>query len=285
MGISRAGSKARHRRLTAKCPCDDPQVLFVLFLNCFRADRRPTLKPSQFDVYWRKLGKMRGRHRFRAVTPEQEKIAAWFEREAPHLGGLYSAAVYLLESPGFPARTHLICHAARDIGNRVPEVIAGRAEFKRIDVTLELDELAQLWSQNGLDHRDLPPAGATEANGAAVIRSDVEMPIAVFRHLQILVNNHAQGQANSTQKAIRMIESVAKENQGRQESLKPLARQWVDLTRWFQARTHAGLKAIIVDEEELRGRFQCLESYLFTLIAQFYEPIEALDDILEDTNG
>jgi len=244
-----------------------------------------TLKPRPLGVYWGKIEySRRETHPFHSVRPEQEEIGEWFEREAPHLGGLYRAAVCLLESPGFPARTYFICHAARDICNRVPEVIAGRAEFKRVDVTSELDELAHLWSQNSLDHQELPRADAPDTDGAAGMRNDVQIPIEVFKHLQILVNYHAQGQINNTQRAVKMIESVARENTGRQESLLPLAREWVDLTRWFQARTHAGLKETSVDEQELQSRFRCLETYLYTLIGEFYGPVEALDAILEDTN-
>jgi hypothetical protein len=220
-----------------------------------------------------------------SVRTEQERIAEWLKSEAPNLEGLYRAAVRLIEDASFPARAHFICHAARDICNRVPEVITGRAEFKRVDVTSELDELAHLWSQNGLDHRqELPRAAAPDTDGAAGMRNDVPLPIEVFRHLQVLVSHHAQGQANYTQKAVKMVESAAKENSGRQEALLPVARQWVDLTRWFQARTHAGLKETSVDEQELQSRLRCLETYLCTLISEFYEPVGALDAILEDTN-
>ncbi len=222
---------------------------------------------------------------FRAVTPEQEKIAEWFCDEAPPLGELYKAAVRLLEDRTFPARTHFICHAAREIGNRVPEVIAGRTKFQRVELTEELDQLAELWSRNSLDRNELTQSAAPGTDGAATAAHAAEIPIEVFRHLHVLVNHHSQGHKNNLQKAARMIEAVARENAGRQETLVPLARQWVELTRWFHGRTHAGFKETVVDEHELQSKFQLLETYLYTFIGEFYEAVGALDAILEDTNS
>jgi hypothetical protein len=164
-------------------------------------------------------------------------------------------------------------------------VIAGRAEFQRVEFTEELDQLAELWSRNGLDRKELSLSTAGSADGASRVGHDVEIPIEVFRHLQILVTHHAEGLQNSKQRATRMIEAVARENTGRQESLVPLARQWVELTRWFQGHAHAGLKETTVDEHEVQSKFQSLETYLYTLISEFYEGVEALDAILEDTNS
>lgn len=215
------------------------------------------------------------------MRQEQVRIAEWFGREAPQLGEMYKSALRLLEDPTFPGRTHFICHAARDIGNRVPEVIAGRVEFQRVELTEELDQLAELWSRDGLDRKELPQT----ADGAATTKHEVEIPIAVFKHLQIIINHHAQGIKNNTQKAIKMIEAAAHENAGRVETLVPLARQWVDLTRWFHGHAHAGLKEIGVDEHELQSKFNSLETYLYTLIGEFYGGVGALDAILEDTNA
>jgi hypothetical protein len=217
------------------------------------------------------------------LRPQQERIAEWFAKEAPHLGELYKAALRLLEDKAFPGRVHLICHAARDIGNRVPEVIAGRAEFTRIDLTEELDQLAALWLRDSLD-RNRSPQSLVE--GAMNADHEVEISFEVFTHLQILVGHHAQGLSNRTQKAIKMIEAVASENAGRQETLVPLARQWVDLTRWFQGRAHAGLKETFVDERELNHKFEAVEMYLYRLISgEFYEGVGVLDAILEDANS
>jgi hypothetical protein len=158
-------------------------------------------------------------------------------------------------------------------------------EFQRPELTENLDQLVGLWSRNGLDRKELPQGTAGHADGAATTRHDVEIPIEVFRHLQILINNHAQGTKNNLQKATMMIEAVARENAGRQESLIPLARDWVILTRWFQSRAHAGLKETAVDEHELQSKFELLETYLHTFIGEFYEAIGDLDAILDDTNS
>jgi hypothetical protein len=218
-----------------------------------------------------------------ALTPEQDRIAEWLTKEAPQLGELYRAALLLLTDENFPGRVHLISHAARDIANRVPEIIAGREQLPRVELTDELDQLTDLWSQNGFDRTTLPEGMGNQ--GAATTKHDVPIPVELFRHLQTLISRHAQVAQKNRDKATKMIEAVARENAGRQDSLVPLARQWVELARWFQRLAHGGLKNAAVDEHELQAKFRSLETYLYTLIGEFYEGVEKLDAILEDTNS
>jgi hypothetical protein len=220
------------------------------------------------------------------MRPDQERIAEWLSEDTPQLGKVYRGAIRLLNEPSFPGRHHFICHAGRDIGNRVPDKIAD-SKTERFEITNDVATLTTLWTDSGLDRIELASASliAQEKSGELPGTLDITIPQSIFRQMQIIVTRHRQGSKNNRDRAIRMVEAVAPENMGRQEVLYPLATQWIELTKWFADRTHAGLKVTIVDEEELQNKFRALETYLGTLIGEFYGSVETLDDILEDTNS
>jgi hypothetical protein len=51
-------------------------------------------------------------------------LVEWFAKNAPSLGQLYVASLRMLDDRDFPGRGYLICHAVREIGNRLPNVVA-----------------------------------------------------------------------------------------------------------------------------------------------------------------
>jgi hypothetical protein len=218
------------------------------------------------------------------MRPDQERITEWLSERAPQLADVYQAAIRLLGDATFPGRQHLICHAGRDIGNRVPDVIAGRTS-KRVENTEDLDTLSTLWADNGLDRIDFIPTSEDAESSTSLVNASVAISQQVFKQMHIVVNRHRQGSQNNQKRAMKMVEAAAPENIGRQEVLVPLAKQWTELTRWFHSYAHAGLTGKVVDEKELQNKFNTLETYLSTLIGEFYGPVETLDEILEETNS
>lgn len=55
------------------------------------------------------------------------ELAAWIRRYAPSLADLYQAAVLLLYGAAVPGRVVLVCHAVREICNRLPGRVSGTA--------------------------------------------------------------------------------------------------------------------------------------------------------------
>ena len=220
------------------------------------------------------------------MRDDQNKIAEWLSSYAPQLESVYRGAVRLLNDPTFPGRLHFICHAGRDIANRVPDLIGGTIDLQRVDLTRDLNELRDLWSRFSLDQRG--PAGLSKGNAAEPrsLKEEMLMPVTVFKHVGMVLLHHAQAARNHRERATIMLEAIAPENKDRQEALYPIANQWVELTRWFASHTHAGDKLDTVSEVDLQNKFLTLENHIVTLIStSFYEPVDVLDEILEETNS
>lgn len=222
------------------------------------------------------------------MRPDQERIAEWLSERAPQLADVYRGAIHMLENPSIPGRQHFICHAARDIGNRTPELVAETAKIKRVEMTDELVRLEELWTTNRLDQLEFSSASAAARNeGIAQPRAELPVPYLVFRQIQSVIILQRQVSENRRAKVIKMLEAFAPENKNRSEILFPLSDQWMELTGWFVANTHAGNKPGMVDERELQSRFRALEDFLHTIIrgALFFGPVDTLDEILEHTNS
>ncbi len=194
----------------------------------------------------------------------------------------------MLENPSIPGRQHFICHAARDIGNRFPELVTETAQIKRVEMTDELVRLEELWTADRLDHLELSSASVA-AGDENIAQPRAELPVSyqVFRQIQAVIVLQRKVSENRRAKVIKMLEAVAPENKGRPEILYPLSEQWMDLTSWFVSYTHAGNKPRIADEEELQSRVRAFEDFLHTTIrgTLFFGPVDTLDEILEDTNS
>lgn len=219
------------------------------------------------------------------MRPDQQRIFQWLSERAPDLAVVYKGAIRLLEDPEFSGRRNFICHAARDISSRVPDIITD-SQTKKVEMTGDLNALAQLWTSSGLDGVELDAAFLAGKKDGDVTATGTEMavPYLVFQKVQTIVTLQRQVLSNRN-RAVKMLEAVAPENIGREEILHPLTQQWRDITNWFQQHTHAGITAQIVDENELQNNFRALETFLDTVISEFFGPMDTLDEILEDTNS
>ena len=219
------------------------------------------------------------------MRPDQERIAGWLSERAPQLAEVYRGAIRLLDDPAFPGRHNFICHAARDIGNRVPDIITD-TKIERVEMPGDLTTLVELWAKNGLDRAELAPALAGQEDGSLHrATAEITIPYQIFRQVQTIVGLQRQVSENSRTRARRMVEAVAPENKDRQEVLFPLINQWMQLVKWFVAYTHAGTGLKTVDEGELQSKFRTLEARLDAFIGEFFGSIGTLDGILEETNS
>jgi hypothetical protein len=219
------------------------------------------------------------------MRPDQERIAEWLSERAPDLADVYIGALRLLEEPEFPGRRNFICHAARDISSRAPDIITD-SKTERVELTDDLRALAELWVNSGLDSTAIstvPIAGEKDADITAG-SSEVSIPYLLFKRVQIVAALQQKVMSNRN-RAIMMVETVAPENSGRREVLIPLARQWVKVADWFQQRTHAGINPQVVAETDLQNNFRALETFLDTMIGEFFGPMDTLDEILDNANS
>ena len=218
------------------------------------------------------------------VRKDQERIAQWLTKRAPELGEVYGAAVRLMGDPEYPGRTRFICHAARDICNRLPDVVD--VLVLKPNLHNQLNKLSDLWSRHKLQTVELGRLTPEEPQNADSTTREVAVPLDVFRQIDLVVKNHRLIPIVNRERATRMFETVAPESAGGSEVLLPQTDQWIELKHWFEGHAHAGLRDRTVLAAELQSKFETFETHLSKIAGEeFYEGVEELDEILEDTNG
>jgi hypothetical protein len=218
-----------------------------------------------------------------AMRPDQERIAEWLSERAPDLAEVYRGAIRLLDDPDFLGRRNFICHAARDISNRAPDIITD-SKTERVEMTDDLQALVELWLNSGIDSTAISTIAGEKDADITAASAEVSIPYLLFKRVHIIVALQQKVMSNRN-RAIMMVETVAPENSGRREVLVPLARQWVKVADWFQQHTHAGINPQVVAETDLQNTFRALETFLDTMIGEFFGPMDTLDEILDNANS
>jgi len=214
------------------------------------------------------------------LRPDQQNLVDWFSREVPELGELYRAAVLMINEKEFPGRVRLICHACREIGNRLPGKICGEEFNNRVEYVQEMDNISSLWL------KEQPPLGApsltnsTESVPQYNLNSNPTISCHLYSLIQNLIKDHIKGKVTNQQKAEKLIEAVAPENVGRPDVIKPTGKFLKETVRWFVG----GSKGQTVKEDDLQAKFRNFENVLSLLAKDFYSLMDELDEILEETN-
>jgi hypothetical protein len=161
------------------------------------------------------------------MREDQERIAQWLTKRAQELGGVYKDAVRLIGDSSYPGRSHLICHAARDICNRLPDLMCGLVVQE--NQHRQLNTLSALWSRHKLETMELGQLSSTDPDGAEAITREIGVPLDVFRQFELVIKHHRQIPTINRERATRMFEILAPENAGRTEVTHPLTAQWIEL--------------------------------------------------------
>lgn len=100
-----------------------------------------------------------------------------------------------------------------------------------------------------------------------------------------MIKDHIRTRQTPEDKAIQLFEALAPENQNMRNQLRPVVKQWLDVTEWFVRKAHdSGKTEDEFDIEEFIKKFELFEKILYTLIRPFSENLEELDEILEEAN-
>lgn len=214
-------------------------------------------------------------------TGRRQEIRIWLHEQAPSLAELYEGAVCLLVGQMIPGRIRFICHAVREIRNRLPGEVSSR-----LDYTLEVNSLLQTWVNHDLPLSNMmSDADAPISTQCPSPSPSVSIPNSLFVEIQLLLQKHSSIPISNRERAKRLFERFVPEAQSTPETLKLLVNQWWQTTEWFMEKTHDnGQVDAIGDEKELKSRFEEFESFLSTLSQNFYSNTDELDKILEDTN-
>jgi hypothetical protein len=211
-------------------------------------------------------------------TPTRNEIKSWMQRNAPSLAELYEGAVTLLYSYPIPGHVRFVAHAVREIRNRLPDAISGPTKRQRLDYTNRLDDIAKLPSAQAL----IADLGGPNAPTTTTITIDRQLA----KKFGKLLQDHRTTRTKPLDAARRLFESIARENTTLPETLIPIIQQWFNTTEWFMKKTHDPGRAYEHEhEDELRHHFSIFENTLAALIKPFFDTLEDLDAILEDTNN
>ncbi|MFH0984317.1 MAG: hypothetical protein V1882_02150 [Candidatus Omnitrophota bacterium] len=214
-------------------------------------------------------------------TDSRREIKDWFDKQAPHLGELYEAALIILYFDNFPGRIRLVSHAVREIRNRLPDAISGQIISQQLDYKFRLDEIFSVWTSLEIPITPLRSSASPSTSPPGI----VQIPEIMFEKIQLLVNDHNETSEKKLDAARRLFEALAPENKKLQIEIKPMILQWLKVTEWFVDNAHEKVEPSKENkDEEIFKRFELFEVTLNALISkQFFKTIKELDEILKDT--
>jgi hypothetical protein len=201
----------------------------------------------------------------------REQLRAWFEDRAPSFAGPYAGAVRMIEDEAFPGRLHFIAHAARDILNRLPDLLDPQVKPKRVEYDKACDEISKHWRSLDSFDGDTPPPGPVSID----FRAAGAVDSLVAKHLQ------SRGRASNAELLFRHL--MRHEPSKGDVNLR-LVRELKRTQKWFVAHAHLDVKPRDFTEEDLQIRFRSFESMLHSLVGDFFTTIEELDNVLDKAN-
>ena len=210
------------------------------------------------------------------MSEKQKRILNWLREVEPELGELYEGALRVMKDRSLPGRSRFICHAVREIRNRLPNSVAGNHAIERLSYPEEVTLIVKAWERAGLESVYVKQsAKASNEPGQFVTR---EVLVLVDK----LVKKHREVKNRKEENARRLLISIEPENEQMRSSLTPVVEKWIDVTEWFVERAHVG-KA--VDEDELVAHFETFEVVLGTFARHFYEGFEEIEQLVEKANA
>lgn len=221
-------------------------------------------------------------------SPVRLELREWFRRHAPSLGELYEGAVGLMFGPPLAGRVRFVTHAMREVGNRLPDVMAGRRGDATFQYKGRLDNLSTIWAAAGYSFDGSVPASITAGVGTAVPPGpNLQINRKLFEEIAKLVRDHVATREKPEDAAFRMFQAVAPENRAAREELRPVLKQWVQILKWAASKVHDSgrVDAECCTREELERQFELFEMTVGTLVRGYFKTVDALDEILEDANS
>lgn len=210
-------------------------------------------------------------------TGERASLATWFERRAPALSPLYTAAVAMVHDECFPGRVRFVAHAVREIRNRLPEELAGKIEH-RGQYRHFVEVIHKSWLEAGLPTDGSLPL-ETSSEPPSTGPAKMEVPETLLSAVGELVAAHVEAGETHREKARRMFEAV-----GEEAPPAYVLDNWLDSSKWSEKLVHVSKTVSVEDEERLAANFARFEQSLMAIANRTYENMDALDELLESAN-
>lgn len=197
---------------------------------------------------------------------------------------LFLGAALLLEARHPPGFTRFVCHAVREIGNRLPEFIGGKIVEERLDYGKHISLIRTEWNEGGvdLDGWDAPlDDGQVPVNPPPT----VTIPRGVVREVARLLKAHEE--MPRERRPIRRMFMALSGDVG-DEQLRPAEAEWLRVKQWFMDGTHESVTSPRHDStfslEEMQENFAAFERMLEALSTPPTPRLGALDALLEEAN-
>ena len=210
------------------------------------------------------------------ISERQNRIINWLREVEPELGELYEGACEMIKNRSFPGRDRFICHAVREIRNRLPNAVAEKYAVERLNYPEEVTPIAQAWKKAGLESVYKKKSDETGNEPGQYV------PREVFVLVNRLIRRHGEVKNRKEENARRLLIALEPENEQLRWSLAPVVDKWIEETEWFVDRAHVG-KA--VNEDELVAHSETFEVVLGTFARHFYEGFEEIEQLVEKANA
>lgn len=192
-------------------------------------------------------------------TPLRRNLREWFERNAPSLGELYEGAVFMVYSDNFPGRVRFVAHAVREIGNRLPDIVAGREGRPRLEYKNRLDNIQQSWERAGFPLDGSIPAKVVQDSNL-LPSGHIPVPLNLFQQIANLIRDHASVRETRKQSTERLLKALVPNSCESEAFLMLQIEKWLEILDWFMSQVHESPdKQDWNDAEmhdELRKRFE-----------------------------
>jgi hypothetical protein len=213
-------------------------------------------------------------------TPERLKLHAWLTNQARPLADLYHAALIIIDNAAFPSRLRLVCHAVREIANRLPGYVVGYEIGGRVQYEQRLEEIRRLWVASGYE---IDQPLAADGYDSEDTRS---IPTVVVRAFDQVVKEHVAGSARPDDRAMELFKATAPEGETVPSELLRAVQNWRRAQRWFVSRAHeqSPNSSKSTDDDQLDDHFAEFEIILQTLSLGFFDTTKEIDADLYNAN-
>ncbi len=208
-------------------------------------------------------------------TPIRCELLKWFQAQASSLAPAYEGAVELVGNASFPGRVHFIAHCVRDISDRLIFVLDSTLDGSRVQYEQVCDSIAKEWPQ--LD--ELFPSSSFPT-----VTDTVPIPLQVAQRIDQLLSAHRSRRSGPSKFELLFVR-LNQNDPSQPELNQRIVKEFQQTREWFMRLTHLRRgEPPIVDERELRLRFESFEKILHSFVGNFFTGIRELDAILQQAN-
>ena len=204
-------------------------------------------------------------------SDKRRQLLEWFRQKTPSLAGAYEGAVKMLNDASFPGRTHFICHALRDISDRLIFALDPEQKGDRVQYENAFDEIEKSW----------PTIELIDHNGTPIPSVTITLDDQLARRIDSLVGDHRKRRKRPSNQDL-LLRHLMRNEPTQVDRNERVAGDFKKLREWFVAKTHLRDKPDEVDENELQRKFSAFEDMLYSFVGDFFGGKAEVDEILRE---